>query len=189
MKKPAILRAIALLFLFGMFFGPGASSAMPAEPTEPEIKAAFVFHFIKFVDWSRNILLPEDLAITLCVLGQDPLEEALQSLTGKIVQGKSLSVRRITRPREADGCQVLYISRSEKEQVGNILKGIKEGVLTIGDMQSFASTGGIINFVIVENRVSFEINVDAAEKARLRISSQLLKLAKIVKEGSGKEKR
>jgi hypothetical protein len=93
-------------------------------------------------------------------------------------------VRRITGVEDAGRCQIVYVGRSERDQARNILKGIKAGILTIGDMNQFTSSGGIINFVIVENRVSFEINIDAAERSGLKISSQLLKLAKIVKDGS-----
>ncbi len=164
--------------------------AGPAGTSEFQVKAAFVYNFVKFVQWPRDSFLTTgDAPISICVLGQDPLGDALESLKGLADYGKNISVRRIAGQGEIDRCQVLYLCKSEKEAMGNILKGMKAGVLTIGDMKSFASAGGIINFVIVDNRVSFEINVDAAERARLKISSQILKLAKIVKEGGVKEER
>ncbi len=160
------------------------------ETTEFQVKAAFVYNFVKFVQWPRDAFpATGDSPISICVLGQDPLGEALESLKGLTAYGKSLSVRRIAGQGEIDRCQVLYLCKSERGAMANILKGTKAGVLTIGDMKSFASAGGIINFVIVDNRVSFEINVEAAERARLKISSQILKLAKIVKEGGVKEER
>ncbi len=190
MKRLAGFGAIILIFICGAFAGPGASIAGSAETTEFQVKAAFVYNFVKFVQWPHDSFpATGDAPISICVLGQDPLGDALESLKGLTAYGRNLSVRRIAGQGEADRCQVLYLCRSEREAMGNLLKGMKAGVLTIGDMKSFASAGGIINFVIVDNRVSFEINVDAAERAKLKISSQILKLAKIVKERGGKEER
>ncbi len=189
-KRLAAFGAIVLIGICGQFARPGASSAVSAETTEFQVKAAFVYNFVKFVQWPRESFpAAGDVPISICVLGHDPLGETLESLKGLTAYGRNLSVRRIAGPGEVDRCQVLYLCRSEREAMVNILKGIKAGVLTIGDMKSFAAAGGVINFVIADNRVSFEINVDAAEKAKLKISSQLLKLAKIVKEGGGKEER
>jgi hypothetical protein len=189
-KRLTAFGAIVLISVCVAFAGPGASSAGSVETSEFQVKAAFVYNFVKFVQWPRDSFpATGDVPISICVLGQDPLGDALESLKGLTAYGRNISVRRIAGQAEIDRCQVLYICKSERDAIVNILKGMKAGVLTIGDMRSFASTGGIINFVIVDNRVSFEINVDAAEKARLRISSQILKLAKIVKEGGGKEER
>jgi hypothetical protein len=190
MKRLVTFGAIILIGICGTFAGPGASIAGSAETTEFPVKAAFVYNFVKFVQWPPDSFpTTGDSPISICVLGQDPLGDALESLNGLTAYGRNLSVRRIAGQREVDRCQVLYLCKSEREAMANILKGVRAGVLTIGDMKSFSSAGGIINFVIVDNRVSFEINIAAAEKARLRISSQLLKLAKIVKEGGGKEDR
>jgi hypothetical protein len=188
-KRVTAFRAIVLFVFCAILAGPGTSLNASAETTEFQVKAAFVYNFIKFVQWPPESFVTTSSPISICVFGRDPLEEALYSLEGKSAQGRGLSVRRISGLGEADRCQVLYLGRSEREMVGNILKGLKVGMLTIGDMQPFADSGGMINFVMVDNRVSFEINVEAAEKARLKISSQLLRLARIVKAGSGKEER
>jgi hypothetical protein len=178
------LRAAVFLSIAGILLTAWAPIVLAEEPNESQVKAAFVYNFTKFIQWPSRTLPPGESKISLCALGEDPLGDILESLTGKITSGRQLSVRRITGVEDAGRCQIVYIGRSEREQVRNILKGIKEGVLTIGEMNHFASFGGIINFVIVENRVTFEINTDAAERAGLKISSQLLKLAKIVKDGS-----
>ena len=178
------LRAAAFLLIAGIFIMAWASVVMAEEPSESQVKAAFVYNFPKFIQWPNSTLPSGESKMTLCILGDDPLVDSLESLTGKIISGRQLSVRRIKGPDDASRCQIVYIGKSERDQTRNILKGMKEGVLTIGEMNHFASLGGIINFVIVENKVSFEINIDAAERAGLKISSQLLKLAKIVKDGS-----
>jgi hypothetical protein len=178
------LRAAVFLSIAGIFIMVWASIVVAEEPSEPQVKAAFVYNFTKFVQWPNHILPPGEPQLSLCVFGSDPLADALESLKGKSASGRQLSVRRITGVEDAGRCQIVYVGRSERDQARNILKGIKAGILTIGDMNQFTSSGGIINFVIVENRVSFEINIDAAERSGLKISSQLLKLAKIVKDGS-----
>ena len=183
MKRLAAFGVFFLIGIYGQFTGPGVSVAWSAGTSEFQVKAAFIYNFVKFVQWPRDAFpATGDAPISICVLGQDPLGDALESLKGLTAQGKSLSVRRIAGQAEAERCQVLYLCKSEREAMPAILKGMKAGVLTIGDMKSFASVGGVINFVIIDNRVSFEINVDAAERARLKISSQILKLAKIVRE-------
>ncbi len=190
-KDLRFFRIVVFMVFFGvLFIGPGAIVTGPAEePTEQQVKAAFIFNFVKFVEWPRHAFSTNESPVLLCVLGKDPLGDTLESLGGKTAQGRRLSVRYITKPGEADRCQVLYVSRSEREQIGVVLKGMKGNVLTIGDVRNFASSGGVINFVMKDSKVSFEINVDAAEKAGLQINSQLLKLAKIVRESARKEER
>lgn len=190
MRRFAALGATVMLVLCATLAEPTASLSRLADTTEYQVKAAFIYNFVKFVQWPADAFLEKaGASISLCILGRDELGDALEGLNGKSAQGRIFSVRRIDRPGEADRCQVLYLCRSERERMRAILKGIKAGVLTIGDMKSFASAGGIINFVLTQKKVSFEINVEAAEKAGLKISSQLLKLAKIVKEGDGREER
>lgn len=191
-RRANVVRKIITLWVFtflgiGIMMGPGVSLAVSPGPAESEVKAAFVFNFIKFVEWPRGTFPPGEKPLTLCVLGQDPLGEALGSLEGKTAQSRKIEVRRVSTPGDAEGCQVLYVCRSEAEQMTVILRRMKPGVLTIGDMRYFASSGGIINLILLDNRISFEISVDAAEKAGLKISSQLLKLAQVVRSQGGRE--
>jgi len=178
------LRTAVFFSFAGMLLMVWVSIVFAQEADESKVKAAFVYNFTKFIQWPNSTLPPGETKMSLCVLGNDHLGDALESLTGKIVSGRQLSVKRIKGPDDAGRCQILYICGSESNNARNILKGMKEGILTIGEMNQFASFGGIINFSVTENRVSFEINTDAAERAGLKISSQLLKLAKIVRDGS-----
>lgn len=180
-RKKTIFRILLLFFLFFTLTGWNFHQAEAAEPDPSQVKAAFVYNFIKFVFWPRESLPPDAPEITLCVLGNDPLGNELESLSGKAAAGKALSVKRISSRDEASICQVLYICRSESRQVKEILKELPRGVLTIGDMENFAAFGGMINFVIKDRRISFEINPDAAATGEMRISSKLLSLAKLVR--------
>lgn len=170
-----------LLFLSLMLLKLNVSRVEAAGPDPSQVKAAFVYNFTKFVSWPPETLPPEASRITLCVLGNDSLGDTLESLSGKTASGRVLSVKRIKRREEASECEILYLCKSESRHMKEILQGVKSGVLTIGDMRNFISSGGMINFVIDNNRVSFEINPDAAATGRIRISSQLLRLAKIVR--------
>lgn len=175
------LRVLLLLFFVLMVSRGNAIRVEAAGPDPSQVKAAFVYNFVKFTSWPPESLPPNAAALTLCVLGHDPLGTALESLSGKAVNGKVLSVKRIKRREESSGCQMLYVCKSEEKQMDEILRGVKGGVLTIGEMKNFAFSGGIINFIMVQNRVAFEINVDAAAAGGIRFSSHLLRLAAIVK--------
>lgn len=149
---------------------------------EYQIKAAFLYNFAKFVEWPNGAVPESGAPLPLCVLGDDPFGEALNSVEGKIVRGRRLVVRRLAAPPRPGACDILFISSSEKERVPQILDALKgSSVLTVSDLDNFARLGGIIMLVVESNRVGFRINVDAAEAARLKISSQLLKLATVIR--------
>jgi hypothetical protein len=97
------------------------------------------------------------------------------------LQTKSIVVKRVTGVEEALLCQMVYIGGSERKNLDAILRSLSAAsILTVSDIQEFAQRGGMIGFTIEENRVRFAINVEAAERANVRVSSRLLKLAKIV---------
>ena len=96
--------------------------------------------------------------------------------------GKPVVARRITRAQDTAGCQVLFISRSEEKQVRKLLPGLnKSGMLTVSDMPGFLDHDGMIQFILVGNRVRFEVNLDSVQGAGLTLSSELLKVASFVK--------
>lgn len=151
---------------------------------EYQVKAAFLYNFAKFVEWPAAPAGPSPDRLALCIIGQDPFGDVLDQLTkGKTVNGRELVVRRLTGSEEAQGCQMVFIAASERRRIPAILEGLRRAdVLTVGETESFAQLGGVINFVRQGDRVHFEINLDAAERAGLRISSKLLSLAKIVRD-------
>ena len=160
LKAPASL----LLLLCALLVGAGSLStahAAPAASPEYQVKAAFLYNFMKFVDWPSDGL-NSATTISLGILGRDPFEDALE---------------------EVKGCDLLFICASEKGRLSQILKFTQNyRMLTVADQDGFCEAGGMINLVFVKNRVGFEVNVAAASRARLRISSQLLKLARSVTE-------
>jgi hypothetical protein len=153
------------------------ASAEVFSSREYEIKAAYLYNFIKYVDWPSY-----GDNITIGVLGGNPFGTALAPLDGKIVKGRRLLIRKVDSLQDAQKCQIIFVSSSEKQRLQEIFENLKSArVLTVGETDGFATSGGIINFVQENNKVHFEINADAAHRTGLTISSELLKLAKLVK--------
>lgn len=150
---------------------------------EYQIKAAFLYNFVKFVDWPSQTLPDTSDTLTICVLGEDPFGEALDSLKDKPAKGKRLAIRRAASVREVAGCHVLFVGSSEEKQLPQVIESAQQShILTVGEMDQFAQRGGIINFVVERNKLRFEVSVDGAARAGLKISSQLLSLAKVVRQ-------
>jgi hypothetical protein len=171
----------ARMFLLSAFaaalsLAPGLR-AQSAMQREYEIKAAYLYNFIKYVDWPSY-----GDTITIGVLGGNPFGPALAPLNGKIVKGRRLLIKELDSVHDAQKCQIIFVSSSEKPRLPEIFENLKSArVLTVGETQGFANSGGMINFVEENNKVRFEINADAARRTGLNISSELLKLARLVK--------
>lgn len=151
-------------------------------PSEYQVKAAYIFNFARFVEWPAGSFEP-GTPITLCLLGDDPFGADLEQTIGhKMVGGREFIVRRSSRLQELTGCHILFIGSSEKGRLSQILPSLGVArVLTVSETEEFVERGGMINFSLEESRVRLEINVDAAERAGLQISSKLLKVARVVR--------
>jgi hypothetical protein len=173
---------VLLAFIFAVFSGPRhALDAQQSKPEEYQVKAVYLFNFGKFIEWPQGT--PKDNLFGVCVLGHDPFGATLDAtINGEIIEGKKLVARRIAGIQDAANCRILFIGMSEANHVKQILASVERtGVLTVSDMPDFTSSGGMIQFVLRENKVRFEVNLSAAEKAGLTFSSQLLKVATTVK--------
>jgi hypothetical protein len=159
------------------FLGPSCLHAQRSNPSEYEVKAAYLYDFGKFVAWPANVATADDFPI--CVLGEDPFGASFDAtIAGETINGKKVVVNRIVKPQEAMSCRILFISASEESQLKEILATLdKKSVLTVSDISQFTRRGGMIQFVIDANRVRFEVNVTTAQRAGLTLSSQLLKVA------------
>jgi YfiR/HmsC-like len=151
-------------------------------PGEYEVKAAFLYNFAKFVEWPAGSFPGPGSPLRLCALLSGPAYQALEQVVeGKTLNGRPLQVRQLTGLEEVKGCHLLFIGVAETKQARQLLHdGLDTGVLTVGEREGFAQAGGMINLVLRQNHVAFEINVDAANRAGLKISSKLLSLATIV---------
>lgn len=150
--------------------------------SEYQVKAAFLFHFAQFVDWPAESFKGTDSPLTYCTVGEDPFHGALDAtLDGKTVGARSFRVRHFKQVQELQACQVLFVGTEEKKAVLSALETVKGGpVLTVGEADHFVQDGGMIGFFLEDNKVRFNINLGAAERAKLKISARLLALAKTV---------
>ena len=173
--------------------------------TEPELKAAFLYHFAQFIEWppdvsanseqeqrncanchhskrSKESVAASKAPITFCVVGDDSFAEVLgQALEDKIIRGQNLLVQQWEQSKNSHPCNVLFVASSAKNTVAEILRtGDGRGVLIVGETEGFAKRGGMINFILSDKKLGFEINRKSAESAGLKISSRLLTLAKAV---------
>ena len=150
-----------------------------AQPTEYQVKAAFLFNFAKFIEWPTTALPKPNSPLLIGVLGENPFQDELdKTLQNKKVDEHPLIARQCHSTAEATNCQILFISSSEKARLPQIIKGLEgTSVLTVGEVDRFNEAGGMINFFFEGGRIRFRINNDAATKAGLKISSRLLSYA------------
>ena len=170
--RKTLLSAIAVALLTAQM----ASAA--DDGLEYQVKAAFLFNFLKFVEWPSA---PTDLPWVIGILGRDPFGGVLEeTVRGKTVNGRKVEVRRFAHPADVKECNIVFIGRADFERMVMQAQPVLQqpGLLTVGEAPAFLKSGGIINFYLQENRVHFEIQPSAAHTAGLRVSAQLLKLGR-----------
>lgn len=166
--------------LFWLFCAATPCFAQKGSQHEYELKAAVLYHIIEYVDWPSGALSNNPPSIQIGLLGDIPYPAALEVLNGKTIQQRKLVVKRISDPREALNCQVLFIGASEKPRLPQILGELENRpILTVSEIEGFAEREGMVNLVAGPNRIVMEINREVAGRARLKFSSQVLKLAKV----------
>jgi len=179
MRHRVLWVALIAVLLTG---GARPCAAGPSAFHEYEVKAAFLYNFAKFVTWSPSAFDRPDAPIVIGILGDDPFGPFLEKvIEDKVIGERSLEIRHLQSLDRIPRCHILFVSTSERRRLSEILVALRGlHVLTVSEMEPFARSGGIINFVVEENRVKFEVNVAAAEAADLKISSKLLRLAQLV---------
>lgn len=194
---------ILVFFVLSLLASGQAQLAQAAESKEYQIKAAFLYNFIQFVDWPKEKAADSNQPIIIGIIGRDPFGNVFESLKNKKIKGKSVVIRRVKtfeelkkngeledKINELKKFHVLFICSSENKNLKQIIDPIKtDNILTVGETGNFLENGGIINFVLEEKKVRFEINLDAANTSNLKISSQLLRLAeKVIQKKEGTKK-
>ena len=171
----AILRTPRTALILALLL-PGLAAA---QAPEYDLKAAFLFNFAKFVEWPPGAFDGVSAPLTICVYGEDPFGATLDAVVqGERVGERSLLVQRPDSLDDLDECHVLFICRSEKRRLGEVLAQVEgKPVLTVADTDGFLSAGGVINFILEGSKVRFLIDQEAAERSGLRVSSKLMRLA------------
>lgn len=173
--------ASVLLALCGVLLltSPIALGSDAAVSREDQLKAAFLYNFTKFIEWPAQSFSAANAPIVIGVLGHTPLEAELARLTrSRNINGRAILVKRVDTADEARATHLLFVSAEENAGFAAVQAALDNSpVVVVGESQGFAATGGTINFVLEEDKVRFEINISSAERAGLKISAQLQKLA------------
>lgn len=149
---------------------------------EYDVEAAFLLNFTKFVEWPASAFPDAAAPFTICILGPNPFGRSLEEVTAnETAAGRRLIVRHVEQLPVPQMCQILFVKESGRDLPG-VLKAVPPGVLTVGNGDAFLRDGGMIQFVVENRRVRFDIHRSAAEKAALRLSSRLLSVARKVED-------
>jgi hypothetical protein len=175
-----VLAACALVAFLGT--AATAETTQQSTTSADELKMAFVVTFIKFVEWPPMAFADASTPFTVGILGEDPFERGLdEAVRGRKIAGRDVRVKRLGINDDFTNVHLLFISGSERARLGNILGRIgSAGALTVSDIEGFVEQGGIIELVLDENRLRFDVNIAAARRLNLVLSSKLLDLAKTV---------
>jgi hypothetical protein len=152
--------------------------AQPRPPAPQEVEAAYLYQFGRYVEWPSDQRWGSD-TFYICVLGADPVGAALEQIVkGKMIDGHQVEAKRILGPLESRDCRILFVSPSEDSRVPAILQALEgTGTVTVSRGDQFTRRGGMIAFTTEDRKVRFVVNLAAAETAKLKLSSQLLRVA------------
>jgi hypothetical protein len=149
--------------------------------SEYPVKAAFLLNFARYAEWPADAVRTLDQDVTICFIGRDPFGASLAPLEGKSVQGRELRIRRGVTLDALNQCEMLFVPESEERRLASILRATRgRAILTVSDIEGFAEAGGMIGLVIAEQRVLFDVNLNAVRGSNLWLSAQVLRLARNV---------
>lgn len=171
---------IIALCLWGSF----ATESFAQRATEYEVKAAFLYNFARFVTWPDSTFKEAHTPLVIGVYGKDPFGSTLeQTIRDKTAQNQPIVIQHYQDIEDTLTCHILFIGPTEPKELSSLFKHLQtKSILTVGEQNDFCQNGGMVNFILVNRRVRFEINPQAIERSTLSISSRLLKLAQIVQD-------
>lgn len=157
--------------------------------TEYEVKAAYLYNFVKFVQWPTEAFTSPEAPFVIGIYGEDPFNDILsKAFEGRTLCGRKWIIKHYVKPEEIDDCHLLFVSPVNKYELFYILNAIKKKpILTVGDkIDGFCEMGGIIDFTKQRAKYRFQINNGAAIRVGISISSKLLSLSEIIVENEVK---
>lgn len=155
----------------------GAGLAMAQSVSEQTVKAGFIYNFVKFTQWA-GARDGDHSPLQICTPGPQPLDGQFALLQGRAIGGRNIDIRSNVPSSEWRTCQVLFLAEGDAHRTETVLRSLGNApVLTLGDVPDFVQVGGMIGLKIEDNRVRFDVNLGAAQRAGLTLNSQMLKLA------------
>ncbi len=174
-----MLRLYSLLLLCA---GAWSGVSVQAEDwtLEYKLKAVCLYNFSKFVEWPSDAFPNESAPLVVGILGTDPFGPDFdQALRNKLANGRKIEIKRFAQVQDVSACHMLFVAASETAHLSDAMEKVKDkSVMLVGDVPDFAKNGGTVRFFLEDNKIRFEINLEAAKRSRLKINSQLLSLAK-----------
>jgi hypothetical protein len=185
-RRIALLSGLAALAWCAGSSATAAPEADDARTLEQRVKAAYLYRFAEYVQWPESAFAQRDTPVTIGVLGSDSLaDELAQAVQGRTINDRPVTVRRLKPGEPLTGIHVLFISRSENARLSQLAQGARpRSILTVTESDGALAQGSVINFVVADRRVRFEISLEAAEKSKLKLSSRLLAVAQQVRTGT-----
>jgi hypothetical protein len=178
LKWAMLHQLLLLLWLIG-WPAMAVSNDTAAAPTEDRIKAAFLYKFAGYVEWPEGKFENAQAPIVIGVLGAEPIAEALLTLTaGRTIANRSMLIKRISIGDPINDLHILFIGDSQRSHLRELAPQLQaHSVLTVTESEDALAHGSIINFLIMNQRVKFDVSLESAEKSKLRLSSRLLAVA------------
>lgn len=178
MKTGGLLKRFLLLAL-GCVIGCEAWAMTPAAVSEYELKAAYLYNFALFTTWPQDKMEEKDAPLVFCVFAQDEQATSIAGLQARKIRDRSIRVRQIEIPEDGRGCHVLFVGAKSTEAIPSILEIVRDtGTLTVTDIPDSIRKEAVISMAIENGRLAFDVNLFNARRARLILSSKLLKLAR-----------
>jgi hypothetical protein len=175
-RLPAQLFLIAILSVAG--------TALAAPPTlEYQVKAAFLLSFVTYTEWPASVFEGASSPLRICVAGGDPFEGSLvRTMQGETAAGHPLVTKHLGSGEDVTGCHLLFVPRTADDRDAAIDRGtMGYPILVVGESEALWRHGAVISFAVDEGRVRFDVNRTAAQRRGLRLSSKLLRLARLVR--------
>ena len=191
MTRRAIpLRTPAIAFCFVIILPAAESRQQPAAP-EYRIKVAFLYNFTLYAEWPASAFESPEAPFVLAVVGADPFGDELDAaIRGKTVKGRVIDIRRYSSAADVTEGHLLFMTTEQVKSFDQILRRFRNSpVLTVAESENFTQSGGVIRLFVEQNKVHFEVNTDAAARAKLKLSSKLLSLARVVRDGASPKDR
>ena len=143
---------------------------------EFKVKAGFLMNISMFTEWPPST--DDFSSFTIGVTGDTPLYDILEKMNKKRIKNRPVVIRKVADISQTSSCQVLFIAASERYRLQQLLpEAHRRGIMTISDMRNFSKQGGMVSLVLIDDRITFELNLVAARAAKVSFSSQLLRLA------------
>jgi hypothetical protein len=164
---------------------PWSARGGPVTGREYDVKIGFIYNFAKFVSWPQEVIDKDPHALVICYVADDPSIKVFNKLDGKTIKDRTIKVVAFQEDTCLEQSHIIFFATHNKEYIQGILEQAKgRNILTIGEVEGFTQWGGVINFFEELNRLRFKVNLKAARREGLKMSSQILVSAQIVEEGA-----